>query len=200
MSSRNLFQKHNKNMPIILRLFSVALIILLFPTINRGAERKEEKPYLRWGNTTQGENARANQPLRIASDQMEADHKKSMITFTGSVVARQGEMTIYADQTTVFYEKKPEGNEVREIVATGNVKIHQGDQVATAQKGVFFNGEQKIVLTGQPKVWQGKDTVSGEKITFLLAEDKSFVEGGAKKRVEVILYPKEKQNRREGKP
>ena len=184
----------------MLRLFSVVLILLLFPTVSTGADRKEEKLPLQWGKTNQGDRRLGDQPLRITSDQLEADHKEGLITFTGNVIARRGEMTIYARQATVRYEKKPEGNEVREIVATGDVKIHQEDRVATAQKAVFFNEEQKIVLTGQPKVWQGKDMVSGERITFFLADDKSLVEGGAGKRVEVILFPKETQGRREGKP
>ncbi|MDO8956648.1 MAG: LptA/OstA family protein, partial [Deltaproteobacteria bacterium] len=91
-------------------------------------------------------------------------------------------------------------NDVREIVASGNVKIYQGDRLATAQKAVLNNREQKIVLTGQPKVWQGKDMVSGEKIIVLLDEDKSFVEGGPDRRVEVILYPKSEQLPGKGKP
>ena len=123
-----------------------------------------------------------------------------VITFTGNVVAKQGEMTIYADVTRVYYEKREEGNEVREIVATGNVKIQEGDRLATGQKVVFTNSEQKIVLTGQPKLWQGKDMVSGEKITVLLEEDKSFVESGPDRRVEVILYPKGEQRAGKEKP
>jgi len=110
-------------------------------------------------------------------------------------VAKQGDVTIHADQARVYYEKKDEGHDVREIVATGNVKIYQGDRLATSQKAVFNNWEQKITLTGQPKVWQGKDMVSGEKIIVLLEEDKSLVESGAEHRVEVVLYPKKEQQR-----
>ncbi len=109
-------------------------------------------------------------------------------------------MTIHADVTQVYYEKREEGNEVREIVATGNVKINQGDRVATSQKAVFLNSEQKIILTGQPKVWQGKDMVSGDKIIVLLEEDKSLVESGPDQRVEVILYPKGQGREKKGKP
>jgi lipopolysaccharide export system protein LptA len=90
----------------------------------------------------------------------------------------------------VHYEKKEGGNEIREIAASGNVKIYEGDRLATGNKAVLYNREQKIVLTEQPKVWQGKDMVSGEKITVLLNEDKSIVEGGPDRRVEVILHPK----------
>jgi lipopolysaccharide export system protein LptA len=156
----------------------------------------EKKPAL-LGKAGQGGSA---QPLRITSQQLEADNKNQVIIFTGNIIARQGDMVIHADVARVYYEKGEEGNEVREIVATGNVKIHQGDQVATAQRAQFLNREQKIILTGQPRVWQGKDMVSGEKITVLLGEDKSLVESGPDRRVEVILYPKGEASKAKGKP
>ena len=97
---------------------------------------------------------------------------------------------LFRSKAQVVYEKKEGGNEIREIVALGNVKIYEGDRLATGNKAVLDNREQKIILTGQPKVWQGKDMVSGEKITVFLNEDRSIVEGGPDRRVEVILHPK----------
>ncbi len=159
-----------------------------------------EKKAFPLGKPGKGDSPSSAEPLRVTSQQLEADNKNLVITFTGNVVARQGEMTIYADAAKVFYEKKEEGNEVREIVATGNVKILQGERVATGQKAVFYNQEQKIVLTGQPRVWQGKDMVSGDKITVLLEEDKSLVESGPDRRVEVILYPQGDGGAKKAKP
>jgi lipopolysaccharide export system protein LptA len=170
----------------------VSLMILSFLTAGDGGWGAEKKPSL-FGKAGERGGQRSDQPLRITSQQLEADNKSQIITFTGNVVAKQGEMTIYADVTKVFYEKKGEENEIREIVATGNVKIQDGDRLATGQKAVFMNAEQKIILTGNPKVWQGKDMVSGEKIIVLLEEDKSFVESGPDQRVEVVLYPKGEQ-------
>jgi len=176
-----------------LRLIFIGILILFWVLPVNGAE--EKRPLLL------GKPGKASdQPLRITSQQLEADNKNQLIIFTGNVVAKQGEMTIYADRAQVNYEKKEEGNEVREIVATGNVKIQQAEQVATGQKAVFVNSEQKIILTGQPKVWQGKDMVSGEKIIVLLEEEKSFVESGPDRRVEVILYPKGEGSPKKGKP
>ena len=180
------------------RIIVVCIFFLVLPVV--GASWGVEKKDLLLGKTGLGANGRSAQPLRITSQKLEADNKNLFILFTGNVVAKQGEMTIFADVARVDYEKKEEGNEVREIVATGNVKIQQGDRVATGQKAVFYNTEQKIVLTGQPKVWQGKDMISGEKITVLLEEDKSFVESGPDRRVEVILYPKGGQGPGKGKP
>jgi len=159
----------------------------------------EKKPTL-LGKTSQEGGALSAQPLRITSQQLEADNKNQVIIFTGNIIARQGDLVIHADVARVFYEKREEGNEVREIVATGNVKVHQGDRIATGQKAQFLNAEQKIILTGQPRVWQGKDMVSGEKITVLLEEDKSLVESGPDRRVEVILYPKGEASKAKGKP
>ena len=167
-----------------LRLLAIAALFWLLPLLLPGwaAEKKSLLP-----GKAGKEGSSSAQPLRITSQQLEADNKNQVITFQGNVIARQGDMTIHADTAQVFYEKKEEGNDIREIVATG-------------QKAVFVNGEQKIILTGEPRVWQGKDMVSGEKITVLLEEDKSLVESGPDRRVEVILYPREEGGAKKGKP
>ncbi len=166
--------------------YLLAAVLFFFCTALAGGA--EKKPLL--GGSGKGEGHRSEQPLRVTSQQLEADNKNQVIIFTGKVVAKQGEVTLFADVAHVYYEKKEDGNEVREIVATGNVKVQQEDRLATGQKAVFTNADQKIVLTGQPKVWRGKDLVSGEKIIVFLDEDKSFVESGPDQKVEVILYPK----------
>jgi len=170
------------------RTFFALLGVVLF--LSAGLVWGSEKVPLALGKSKSGEGRGFTQPLRITSQQLEADNKSRIITFRGKVEARQGDLTIFADVAQVFYEKKEEGEEIREIVATGNVKVQESDRLATAQKAVFVNGEQKIILTGDPRVWQGKDMVSGERIIVFLEEEKSLVEGGPDRRVEVILHPK----------
>ncbi len=164
----------------------IFLAFFLPRTCGWGAEKNLIFP----GEIGKGESRRSDQPLRISSQVLEADNKNMVITFRGKVLAKQGDLAMHADVARVYYERKGEGTEIREIVASGNVKIYEGDRLATGNKAVLNHREQKIVLTEQPKVWQGKDMVSGEKITILLREDKSIVEGGPDRRVEVILYPK----------
>ena len=117
------------------------------------------------------------QPINITSDSMEAETKANKVTFRGNVVARQKDMTITSNELTATYTD--DGKELREVVATGNVRITQQDKIAVADSALFLNTERKIVLTGSPKVWQGKDIVSGEKIIYFLDEDRTTVEGGA---------------------
>ena len=185
-SQRHLIHPCEMVRPTRIILSLVFLAIFLPWTTSWGAEKKSIFP----GLTGKGDDRRSDQPLHISSQVLEADNKNMEITFRGNVQAKQGKLTIHADVVRVHYEKKEEGNEIREIAASGNVKIYEGDRLATGNKAVLYNREQKIVLTGQPKVWQGKDMVSGEKITVLLNEDKSIVEGGPDRRVEVILHPK----------
>ncbi len=174
-------------------------IILFLPFLARtpvgGAEKRSIFP----GEIGKSDSSRSDQPLRVTSQVLEADNKNMVILFKGNVLAKQGDLTIQADVARVQYEKKDGGTEIREIVASGNVKIYEGDRLATGNKAVLNNREQKIVLTEQPKVWQGKDMVSGEKITVFLNEEKSIVEGGPDRRVEVILYPKNETLPGEGK-
>jgi len=183
----------------MVRATQILLVMILFlsflPRTSGGAEKKSFFP----GEIRKGESQRSDQPLRVTSQVLEADNKNMVILFKGNVLAKQGDLTIQADMARVLYEKKEGGTEIREIIASGNVKIYEGDRLATGNKAVLNNREQKIVLTEQPKVWQGKDMVSGEKITVFLNEDKSIVEGGPDRRVEVILYPKNETLPGEGK-
>jgi lipopolysaccharide export system protein LptA len=171
-------------------------VFLLAAGIAWGSEKKP----LSLGKTAGGEGRGFDQPMRITAQELEADNKNRVITFRGKVEARQGGLTISADTAQVFYEKKEEGNDIHEVVATGNVKVQDGERLGTAQRAVFVNREQKITLTGQPKVWQGKDMVSGEKIIVLLGEEKTLVESGPDRRVEVILHPKGESRPGKGAP
>lgn len=175
-----------------------SLVFILFFLVN--VSESEEKKTIFPEKVEKKEVGTREQPLRVNAQTLEVDNKNQIITFKGNVIARQGEMTIQADTARVYYTKKEEGHEIKEIVATGNVRIYQGNRLATSQQAVFYHQEQKVILTGQPKVWQGKDMLSGEKITVYLQEDKSFVESGPERRVEVIFYPKGAQLEGKEKP
>jgi lipopolysaccharide export system protein LptA len=117
---------------------------------------------------------------------------------------------IYCDKLIVHYtedtEKKPTAaskNEKKEglaqqskidkIIATGKVKIVQGEDVATGEIATFYNTEQKIVLTGDPKVWQGKNLVKGEEITVWIRENRSQVTSKGPNRVQAVIHQEEKK-------
>ncbi len=129
----------------------------------------------------------SDQPIEITADRLEGNDQAGRATFSGAVVARQGNVTIYAGQLTVFY---PAGQrDIDRVEAYGAVRIVQGEKVATGEKAVFFNKEGRVVLSGNPKVHQGQDFVQGEEITVYLNEERSVVTGGSGGRVNATFHP-----------
>jgi len=126
------------------------------------------------------------QPLVINSDHLEGDNKKKFVRFSGNVVVERGDITIRSDITTIVYDEA--SNSVKEIIAEGNVRISQGDRVATGGKAVFISSEDKIILTGNPRVWEGNSIIKGGKIILFLAEDRGVVEADEHTRVNATIY------------
>lgn len=159
--------------------------------------------------------AESSRPIVVTSDTLEADNKNKLATFSGNVVAKQEQqgkdpIIIYCDRMLIYYtedsEKKPspaQGNrsdkkaltqqsKVDKIVATGQVKIIQGKDVATGELATFYNADQRIVLSGNPKVWQGKNLVKGEEITVWIKENRSLVTSKGSNRVQAVIHQEEK--------
>ncbi len=140
----------------------------------------------------EGPSLGSNLPVNINSDTLEYDNKKSSVAFNGHVVARQGDMVIFADSMKVEYEAQ---GKLKQMEAQGGVKIIQGDRIATGDKITFYNEQQKIVLTGNPRVWQGDNVIHGEKITVFIKDERSIVEGSLENRVSATIVPKKKEQK-----
>ena len=132
----------------------------------------------------------SNLPITVKSNNLTADNKGKTAVFTGKVVAKQGDVTIFCDKLTVYYGNTQ--GEVDKIEADGNVRIVQENRTGLASHGVYESKQGKITLTGgNPKVMQGADTVTGEVITYFIDDERSNVTGG---RVEAVIHPKPKND------
>lgn len=131
-------------------------------------------------------------PVNIHADTLEYDNKQNQVAFKGHVVARQGDMVIFADAMKVQYESK---GKLKDIQAQGGVKIIQADRIATGDNITFYNEQQKIVLSGNPRVWQGDNVITGEKITVYIKEERSVVEGSQAGRVSATIVPRKKEQK-----
>jgi lipopolysaccharide export system protein LptA len=133
---------------------------------------------------------RSNLPITIKSNELSADNKGKTAIFTGKVVAKQGEITIFADKLTVNYGEKK--GEVDKIAADGNVRIIQENRTGIAAHALYESKAGRIILTGKPKVMQGTDTLTGDIITYYIDEDRSDVKGG-NGRVTATIHPPAKK-------
>lgn len=128
-----------------------------------------------------------NEPLKVKSDNLTADNDKKTATFEGKVVARQGDLTLYADRLVVSYAGA--GSDLSRVEAFGNVRILQGDRQATSGHAVYDPKQARIVLDENPKVVVGDDVITGKVITYFVNEKRSVVTGGPKERVEAVIHP-----------
>jgi lipopolysaccharide export system protein LptA len=138
-----------------------------------------------------GESARdtGSRPIDVAADRLSADNVRNTVTFEGSVVARQADVTLYADRIQADYSR--EAGAIDRIEAEGNVRFVQEGREARAPRATFYNLEQRVVLSGGATLRQGENTVQGETLTIFLRENRSVVTGGKDGgRVQAVINPK----------
>ncbi len=137
-------------------------------------------------------------PIDITSDTVEADQKTNTVTFKGNVIAKQEDITLYANTLTIIYD--PNMKKLKEIIAVGNVKVVQLDRRATGQKATFDQDKNKVIMDGEAVVREGTNVIRGERITFYVDEERSVVEPGKGGRVSTSITPPPKEEGEEKKP
>ena len=130
-----------------------------------------------------------SRPIDVAADSLTADSTRNTVTFEGNVVAKQADVTLYADRIQADYSR--EAGEIDRIEAVGNVRFVQEGREASAPRAVFYNLDQRIVLSGGATLRQAQNTVQGETLTIFLRENRSVVTGGKDGgRVRAVINPK----------
>ena len=124
--------------------------------------------------------------ITITSETLTADNRNSNAVFEGSVVAKMDKITIYSDRMTVYYSDAE--NNVKEIHAIGNVKVHNKERAIFSTEASYINNKEMIIFTGNPKAVEGDNIITGTKIIYFLEDDRAVVEGSR-----VILQNKQGQ-------
>jgi len=186
----------SRGIGVLVILFSLFLIL--------GSGEAQEKP----GVAKSGEKAlqtgkgfgftASRAPIDIDSDRLEADQKKNTITYKGNVVAKQEDVTLYANTLVILYD--PDTKKLKEIIATGNVKVVQLDRRATGQKATFDQEKNKVILDGDAVVREGTNVIRGERIIFYVEEERSVVEPAKGGRVSTSITPPPKEEGDDRKP
>jgi lipopolysaccharide export system protein LptA len=110
----------------------------------------------------------------ITSQTLTAYNKRNTAVFEGDVKTIAGDLTIYSDKMTVFYDN-PDGD-VTKIHATGNVKVHKEGRTIFSEEATYLTEEEKIIFNGKPRVVEGENVVSGRRIIYFLKDDRAVVE------------------------
>ncbi|QJA06935.1 hypothetical protein FVE67_09105 [Thermosulfurimonas marina] len=114
-------------------------------------------------------------PIDIRSDKMEVLEDQGLAIFTGHVVARKGDLHLWARKLYVYYSTANGTREVKKLIALGEVRIEKGQWRSLSGKAVYFRQEDRLVLEDHPRVWHGKDEVRGDLVIIYFRENRSEV-------------------------
>jgi lipopolysaccharide export system protein LptA len=160
-------------------------------------------------------------PIHVSAEKMVSHNTEKAVVFSGNVQAKQGDLIINSQTMTIYHGgKKTETNtktnspaannaeQIKKIIATGNVEIIQEGFVATGDKVEYLAAEEKVLLTGHAKIIQDNNMVTGYQVEMDLAKGTTTVtpEKGAdatspstnpetKPKVEMYFYPKTDKNK-----
>jgi lipopolysaccharide export system protein LptA len=157
-------------------------------------------------NALQGFSQNRDQPVHINSRSLEVQDKKKMATFLGGVHLTQGDTTLTCQTLIVYYDQSMSGTggggmvqaapggaggqQIRKLIAKGDVVVSQKDQTATGRQGVFEMRTNTVTLEGNVVVTQGPNVVRGERLTVDLNTGVSHVEAArGNGRVEGLFLP-----------
>ena len=108
------------------------------------------------------------------------DGDNAYFLFSEAIILRATNLVLECDQLEVFATRAAEAEgdvgkygAIKEVIASGNVRITQEQRVATCQKAVVQPGEERIVLSGNPVVEQ-----PGGRVITLNPEDEIILDRG----------------------
>jgi lipopolysaccharide export system protein LptA len=131
-------------------------------------------------------------PVQISADSAEMDDRRGIGTYTGNVVIKRGDMTLWADRIVIH---APDRRPVR-IEAEGNpVRAEAPDpdnqpRVATALRMEYRIADDVLLLLREARVQTLTEDARGERITYDLAQDIIRIEGTPTERVQIIIQPR----------
>ena len=119
------------------------------------------------------------EPISIQSDELEVtqDGDGRHLVFRRAVRVSQGDIQLRTEQLDAYYTKGE--SQPDRLVASGAVRVRQGDRRARCEHAIFLNAEQRLICTGRASLVQGCDLVRGAEIRFDLREERVYVTGGA---------------------
>jgi len=110
-------------------------------------------------------NPSRNVPIEIQADNGIEWHKKTKTYIAhGNAHAKQGDVSIFADQLTAFFRQNKLGfDEIWRINAEGRVKIVGPGKVAHGTKGAYDIDRGIFVLTGKPRLITKTQNLSAQR-------------------------------------
>lgn len=123
---------------------------------------------------------------------------ETIATFRDKVVVTGTDLKLYCDFLKVVVLRRGDTDSTlggygnfKSLVATGNVRIVQGDREATCGRAEVFPGENRIVLSETPVVrsLDNEYVATGPRLVLYRGERRAVIEGQPDERARITLPP-----------
>jgi lipopolysaccharide export system protein LptA len=126
----------------------------------------------------------SDKEIHATSDTMEVQEELGYAILEGNVVVIQGGSKLTAKKVRAEYTE--DRSEIQTIIATGDVVLLSGGDIAKGDEAVYEIDKNTITLIGNAYVKQGKDTMNSERVLLNTLTGSSVMTG----RVTTVLTPK----------
>jgi len=122
------------------------------------------------------------QPMDVSADQMRLKQKEGLGFLTGSVMVKQGNMELSADQVVIFYDSEGgfDNPSIHRMDATGGVQLNSETETVTAEWGVYDVPRRLVTLGGTVDYKSGSIVISGERLELDLVSGAIRLDGEIK--------------------
>lgn len=128
--------------------------------------------------------------ITIQSDHLDIWEGKHQALFTGHVHLVREDFELFCDKLRAFYRTGKGGGGIDHAVATGHVRMIQGDKHGTADAAVIDNRKQLVTLRGHAVMEQGSSRVAGDTIVHNMITKTTEVIRGKTGRVKLRIDDK----------
>ena len=125
--------------------------------------------------------------ITITSNKLNVEMNKRKSTFTGNVYAYNETLKVWSDEITINF--KIEKDEIKEILANGNVKIIrlvEGSEIF-GDTANYSLEEEVIIIKGNVVVIENGNQVRGDELVVDLKSSSSIMVGSDSNRVEALI-------------
>jgi len=122
--------------------------------------------------------------VTVQADHLDIWHDRQQALFAGHVHLKRDDFELFCDKLRVFYA---EGGGIDRGVATGHVRMRQGDKHGHADRAELDNKRQILTLTGHAVMEQTGGRIEGETIIHHIREKTTEVRKGKGERVKLRI-------------
>lgn len=196
-------------------LITIGLLIVPVITLGFSAEAKSTSKAAKKSEpiASFGKKRDNHTPIEVTADALEVAQTESQATFSGHVVAIQGDLRLTAEKMIVTYaqkaaagknKKSKDENAIQKIEASGKVFLATPEETASGSTAVYDVDEQEIRLNGHVVLTRGKNVLEGENLVYNFATGKSKIVSAAatsagdksgKQRVRALFVPEKKDGK-----